>query len=346
MLGLPARARPARRRCRRPGHLAGARRGWATARLSTSLTDRRRLRGRAVPVHAAAAHPSPSAGRACRAARGRPGRQADAADGAGHHPRGERGLRPGRGAPSRFNTSPRRRPLRSLRPPARLGQSGPARRQRCSAAAASSSSPGATTTAATARRLGSATGSCASRIGPRSPAWRAASWRAFLADRQRPIKEALLEGDLARARRLVNGGAARARAVHCRLPDRRRAARRPGMGRAASSRRGRPDASVASIAAARAVTAAISGKPAAPVTSSRASRRLRRSQAARRSAILDRVHVDVVGEAQRAADHGGARRSPARPRTGGACRRPGPRAATPDLRARRTAAPGSRRRSG
>ena len=28
----------------------------------------------------------------------------------------------------------------------------------------------------------------------------------FLADRQRPIKEALLEGDLARARRLVNGG--------------------------------------------------------------------------------------------------------------------------------------------
>ena len=29
---------------------------------------------------------------------------------------------------------------------------------------------------------------------------------AFLADRQRPIKEALLEGDLARARRLVNGG--------------------------------------------------------------------------------------------------------------------------------------------
>jgi peptidoglycan L-alanyl-D-glutamate endopeptidase CwlK len=29
---------------------------------------------------------------------------------------------------------------------------------------------------------------------------------AFLADRQRPIKEALVEGDLARARRLVNGG--------------------------------------------------------------------------------------------------------------------------------------------
>jgi putative chitinase len=29
---------------------------------------------------------------------------------------------------------------------------------------------------------------------------------AFLADRQRPIKEALLEGDLSRARRLVNGG--------------------------------------------------------------------------------------------------------------------------------------------
>lgn len=29
---------------------------------------------------------------------------------------------------------------------------------------------------------------------------------AFLADRERPIKEALLEGDLARARRLVNGG--------------------------------------------------------------------------------------------------------------------------------------------
>jgi peptidoglycan L-alanyl-D-glutamate endopeptidase CwlK len=29
---------------------------------------------------------------------------------------------------------------------------------------------------------------------------------AFLADRQRPIKQALLEGDLARARRLVNGG--------------------------------------------------------------------------------------------------------------------------------------------
>ena len=29
---------------------------------------------------------------------------------------------------------------------------------------------------------------------------------AFLADRQRPIKEALIEGDLARARRLVNGG--------------------------------------------------------------------------------------------------------------------------------------------
>ena len=49
---------------------------------------------------------------------------------------------------------------------------------------------------------------------------------AFLADRQRPIKEALLEGDLARARRLVNGGrhglerfVAAYRIGHATLPD-------------------------------------------------------------------------------------------------------------------------------
>ena len=55
---------------------------------------------------------------------------------------------------------------------------------------------------------------------------------AFLADRQRPIKEALLEGDLARARRLVNGGRhglERFTAAY-RIGD--APARRPGMGRA------------------------------------------------------------------------------------------------------------------
>jgi peptidoglycan L-alanyl-D-glutamate endopeptidase CwlK len=76
---------------------------------------------------------------------------------------------------------------------------------------------------------------------------------AFLAERSRPIKEALLEGDLVRARRLVNGGthglerfAAAYRAGDRLLEDEVwRGVPQPG--------------GAASIAAARAVTAAISG---------------------------------------------------------------------------------------
>ena len=45
------------------------------------------------------------------------------------------------------------------------------------------------------------------RVGDRCQVGRAVGWvRAMFDDQQRPIKEALLEGDLARARRLVNGG--------------------------------------------------------------------------------------------------------------------------------------------
>ena len=112
-----------------PVDLAGA--GAAGRRRAgrPHRAHRRRLRRRAVPVHAAPADPSPSAGRPGRAARGRPGRQADAAHGAGHHPRRERGLRAGRGAAVALQHLAGRRPLRPLRPPARPGQSGPARRQ-------------------------------------------------------------------------------------------------------------------------------------------------------------------------------------------------------------------------
>ena len=70
--------------------------------------------------------------------------------------------------------------------------------------------------------LDRATGWCASRSARCEPGFAGRILAAFLADRQRPIKEALLDGDLARARRLVNGGTARPRAVHGRLPDRAR----------------------------------------------------------------------------------------------------------------------------
>ena len=203
---LPARPRPAGRRSRRAVDLGGpgAARGRRVGRRHRD--DRRGIHRRAVPVHAAPGDPPPPAGRPRRAARSGPGRQADAAHGAVHDPCRKRGLCAGRGAAVAVQHLAGRRPVRPLRPSARPGQSGAARRRACSAAAASCSSPGATITAATARRWGSATGWSASRIAPPNPALAGRILATFLADRQRPIKEALLEGDLARARRLVNGG--------------------------------------------------------------------------------------------------------------------------------------------
>ncbi|MEK0083270.1 peptidoglycan-binding protein [Benzoatithermus flavus] len=86
---------------------------------------------------------------------------------------------------------------------------------------------------------------------------------AFLAERRRPIGEALAEGDLARARRLVNGGThgldrfTDAWRIGDRLLDDPAAPAPAGTARGRAARRQRGAA--ASMAAARAVTAAMSG---------------------------------------------------------------------------------------
>ena len=109
-------------------------------------------------------------------------------------------------APSRFNTSPHGDAFDLYDHRRDLGNLGRARRRATSAAAASSSSPAGPTIGATARRWAWATGCAAQPHRALEPGLAGRILAAFLADRQRPIKEALLEGDLARARRLVNGG--------------------------------------------------------------------------------------------------------------------------------------------
>ena len=115
------------------------------------------------------------------------------------------GFVPGEEAPSRFNTSPYGEQFDLYDNRRDLGNEGRPDGQRFRGRGFVQ-----LTGRANYRRYGAAVG-----LGDRlvrepframEPAMAGRILAAFLADRQRPIKEALLEGDLARARRLVNGG--------------------------------------------------------------------------------------------------------------------------------------------